>query len=204
MITPNVLSQTRFAFIKMEHIINENTKYLNRLIASAFESFPYYGPYREKPRRGRCWKSDLRSFFNPNDQKNYGFEQNDDHRFLCEISSILNLRVITIDVNSLECTIFGPQNPFEFMNKKALHRKHFKKMNNKERKKFKKLKHQIFCGNVSQVSFRKFNMMQDIGIPWIFLKKSDIDFHGNESTEFLLLPIIIHKTIESVEEVNFT
>ena len=183
----------------MEQIIHENTQYLNRLIATSFERFPYYGPYGEKERHWRYWKSDLRSFFNPDDQKNYGFEQNDDHRFLCEISSILNLRVITIDVNSLECTIFGPQKPFEYMNGKLRYKERKKK-----NKGGTKCKNQIFCGNVRNVSLRKFNLLQDIEIPWIFLKKSDIDCHGNESNEFLLLPIRIHKMAGTAEEVNFT
>ena len=183
----------------MEQIINENTQYLNRLIGSALEIFPYYGPYKEKQRHWRCWKSNLRSFFNPDDQKNYGFDQNDDHRFLCEISSILNLRVITIDVDSLECTIFGPLKPFEYMNRKIRY-----KQSKKKNKGGRKCKNQIFCGNVRNVSLRRFNLLQDSEIPWIFLKKSDIDCHGNESNEFLLLPIRIHKMAGTAEQVNFT
>ena len=194
----------------MQQIINENTKYLNRHIASALEAFSYYGPYKAKERHWRCWKSDLRSFFNPDDQKNYGFDQNDDHRFLCEISSILNLRVITIDVDSLECTIFGPQKPFEYKwINKAQRREQFSEifkemgqMSKKNRRK--KFNNQIFCGNVRQVCMRKFNLLQDTEIPWIFLKKTDIDCRGNESNEYLLLPIRIHKMIKTAEEVNFT
>ena len=45
MIKPTILSYTHFTFSKMEQIINENMQYLNRIIASAFETFPYYGPY---------------------------------------------------------------------------------------------------------------------------------------------------------------
>ena len=187
----------------MEQIIHENTKYLNRLIASAVESFPYCGPYREKQRHWRCWKSDLRSFFNPNDQKKYGFEQYDDHRFLCEISSILNLRVITIDVNSLECTIFGPQKPFEYTNRRIRERNPQRIMKEKN-KRGKKIKNEIFCGNVRSVRWRRFSELQDIEIPWIFLKKSDIDCHGNEFNEFLLLPIRFNKMTISGEEVIFT
>ena len=182
----------------MQQIINENTKYLNRIIASAFEAFPYCGPYKEKQRHRRCWKSDLRSFFNPDDQKNYGFDQNDDHRFLCEISSILNLRVITIDVNSLDCTIFGPQKPFEYMNRKL----HYKEM--KKKSKGGKNKTKLFCVNVRYVSLQRFSQLYDIEIPWIFLKKSDINWRGNSYNEFLLLPIRMNRMIRTAKEVNFT
>ena len=188
----------------MEQIINENTQYLKNLIAIAFETFPYYGPYGDtngKQRHWRCWNSDLRSFFNPDDQKNYGFDQNDDHRFLCEISSILNLRVITIDVNSLECTIFGPNSPFEYTDRKIRYRELHKEWKNKGGR---KCKNRIFCGDIRNVSLRRFNLLQDTEIPWIFLKKSDIDCRGNQSNEYLLLPIRIHKMIKTAEGVNFT
>lgn len=172
-------------------------QYLNRIIATAFETFPYYGPYKEKYRLWRCWKSDLRSFFNPIDQKNYSFDQNDDHRFLCQISSILNLRMITIDVNSLDCTIFGPQKPFEYMNRK-LHNKEMKK-----KSKGGKNKTKLFCGDVRYVCLKRFSQLQDIEIPWIFLKKSDINCRGNSYNEFLLLPIRMNRMIRA-KEVNFT
>ena len=174
-------------------------QYLNRLICSALEIFPYYGPYKEKQRHWRCWKSELRSFFNPEDQKNYGLDQNDDHRFLTEISSILNLRVITIDVDSLESTVFGPLNPFEYTNRRKRER-----IMKKKNKGGKNKNTTIFFSDVRNVSLQRFSQLQDIEIPWIFLKKSDIDCHGNESNEFLLLPITINKVIKTAKEVNFT
>ena len=179
----------------MEKIIHDNKTYLNRLIASAFEMFPYYGPYREKERHWRGWKSDLRRFFNSKDLKNYGIkQQHNDHQFLNDISSILNLRVITIDVHSLECTIFGPQKPFEYSNTRKFAKEVKKNLKKKTRPR-------IFCGNIYEVSLRSFSHMQDTEIPWIFLKRPEIDCHGNKFTDFLLLPIGIRGR---TNEVKFT
>ena len=165
----------------MEKIIQGNTEYLQKLIDNSIQN--YQGP------RSWYWQTGLPSFFNAEDLKEFGItrsdQQFDEHQFLSDIANAINLRIIMIDVQSLNCTIFGRGDPFIFQSRTQRYN---------GRKKI--------PGHMFQMLHRRFSFIKDLEIPWIFIKQSDIDSHGNKSTNFLLLPIKIRR--KNPREIKYT
>ena len=165
----------------MEKIIQGNTEYLQKIIDNSIQK--YQG--------SRSWycQTALPSFFNAEDLKEFGIttldQQFDEHQFLSDIANAFNLRIIMIDVQSLNCTIFGRKDPFKYQSRTQRYN---------GRKKI--------PGHMFQMLNRRFSFIKDLEIPWIFIKQSDIDSHGNKLTNFFLLPIKIRR--KNPSEIKYT
>ena len=161
----------------MDKIIEGNTEYLKKLIDNSIQKYPLND---KKQGPESYWKPDLPSFFNAEDLKEFGItrsdQQYDEHQFLSDIANAINLRIIMIDAQSLNCTIFGHKSPFIYQSRSQRYGRR------------KKIPDHMF-----QMLDRRFSFMQDLEIPWIFLKQSVIDCHGGNSTKFLLVPIKIRR-----------
>ena len=180
----------------MDKIAQENAKCMNSIISQALEWYPPYGPYPKNryggkgySRTRRCrpyWRKDPRYFFACPPEKLVGFDDNfkeeylttckytqrfDEvvqHRFLTEISHLLDIRIFVIDIRSLDCVTYGKLTPFRYSP-------------------FRKLRKTDKTHDFRASPYTSKILHYGLEIPWIVLKRYDSDCNGNQVTEFCLL-----------------
>ena len=139
----------------------------------------------------RCkpyWRRNLKYFFGCSTEKLAGFDDNfkeeylttckhnnrfdeiEQHKFLTEISHLLDIRVFVIEITTLDCVSYGKLSPFRCSS-------------------FSLKMERTHDFNASKLPYKNTKLYYGLEIPWIFLKRFETDSRGNQYTEFCLLPM---------------